>query len=52
MTPRAGGPRWRRERGLETIGDHVRRYLAQRHPRGSYRTPMPEDLLPAWREVV
>ena len=37
---------WRKRRGLLTISDHVLEYRAKRHPRGPYRTPLPDDRLP------
>ena len=40
------GRRWRKQRGLRTISDHVLEYRAKRHPRGPYRTPLPDDRLP------
>lgn len=47
-----GGYRWRKLRGLLTISDHVRRYQARRYPRAMLgRLPLPDDLLPCWREV-
>jgi len=39
----AGRYAWRRRRGLLTIGDLVRLYLACRYPRGPYWPPLPED---------
>jgi hypothetical protein len=42
---------WRKRRGLLTWADLARRYRAMRHPRGAYTTPLPEDLLPPWREA-
>jgi hypothetical protein len=41
---------WRRDRGLLTASDLVRRYLAMRNPRGPYRVPLPGDLI--GREVA
>ena len=35
------GFKWRLGRGLLTLGDHRRAYLAIRRPRGPYRVPMP-----------
>lgn len=36
---------WRVSRGLETISDLIREYEASRIPKGSYATPMPDDLI-------
>lgn len=47
--PESGGYQWRRDRGLLTISDMIRRYAAVRHPRGPYRVPMVDDYLPCWR---
>ena len=44
-SPPISGYRWRKARGLLTIGDHVRLYRAVRYPRGSYRVPLPGDLI-------
>lgn len=38
-----GTYRWRRLRGLLTLGDHRRAYFAARAPRGPYPVAMPED---------
>lgn len=45
------GPGWRKARGLLTVRDKVRRYLAVRSPRGAYRIPLPEDLIRCGREA-
>ncbi|NEV64142.1 hypothetical protein [Thiorhodococcus minor] len=51
-SPRPGSYRWRQLRGLLTIGDRVHEYQAIRYPRSILgRVPLPDDLLPCWREV-
>lgn len=51
-TPCLGGYAWRRDRGLLTIGDRMRRYRFTRWPRGAYRAPLPEDRIICGREVA
>ena len=47
-----GGPAWRRRRGLQTLADLAREYRARRYCREpGMLAPLPDDLLPAWREV-
>jgi hypothetical protein len=36
---------WRKARGLLTVGDLTRRYLAGRHPVGPYFIALPEDVI-------
>jgi hypothetical protein len=45
ITVRTGSYTWRKQKGLLTISDQVSRYRSIRSPRGSYRTPLPEDLI-------
>lgn len=48
---RRGGRAWRKDHGLETIGDKVAEYLARRFLRPGALHPLPEDVTPGWREV-
>jgi hypothetical protein len=48
---RVGGPSWRRQHGLLTWRDMALEYSARRFIRPGALMPLPEDLLPAWREV-
>lgn len=49
--PSVGGCRRRCVRSLLPVGDQFRASLMRRAPRGPYRVPLPEDLIPGWREV-
>jgi len=42
---RPGSYRWRKQKGLLTISDHVFIYRSIRSPRGCYKTPLAEDLI-------
>ena len=45
------GYRWRKIHGLLTWRDIARRWRAVRYTRPGCRSPLPEDILPCWREA-
>lgn len=47
---RVGGLAWRKARGLLTWRDHARHWRALRYVPPGALVPLPESLLPRWRE--